>query len=1026
MLAQHPKTGKPIRILRSDASLWRSQKTLVWLQNQDPSIDWDRWDTLTIGFEALEKWSGAGKRIDYVVLLEADEGTVKWFLQMNPLDYRMLFISRSLVYKIGEAKFRELRIQNIICVEEIPKLYPFIGSLWDTSVEDLVLQISALMRSSRIAGLEEKDYQRLSYFKSAGIDLSFETGQPKQLWFFTQYYIPEKNKRGKEIRKCLEMNIQNPYIDKIVLLNEKELLPSISFRKDKIQEVIIGKRLTYAAVLKWIYENAPKDTLCVFANADIWLDSVMWKDMWTADIQNAFLALLRWDVQEDGSESKLFGPRNDSQDTWGVLSDSIQSRTWNWPSLEIPFGKAGCDNAITVEMLRQKFLIVNPSLSLKTHHYHLSGMRNYDPADVVDRPMFMYVDPNGIHDMEPLFELGKFVDTQQKFLSFPRRLHSSQPKMLETFCKMLERGERYVWNAKDINTSKEDSVPFYKFTNAFQTPQGLVYSYNKLFIGREEASKEAWAHSKLSSITPAFSVERAFAVPWREEEVKTQEGYCLHVLSKVLMMRERYGNAEFWAPAKGMLSVLDLFDWKTPELPVIPHSDSTQIWCKEVIQYPWTASQEIHKEEVDALRSALKTPWQRSKGGQKWVVVIDGTRITSEMVRQWEARDTNREWVVLFDGRTSADRSVEKLQGASGLIYFGGSKTASRWGFMWALPEKAVVIDIQNELDPDGQAAHVAGACGLEYFYSSVPRANDSVINDLITKAVFQTLDSLSKAQEASALPILRMPRKSLTGFFGHSGDSFREMAALWAEKGYVSLVEDAKAVQVWLGEIGDTLLYDRPTLDWLFTSPSEEQNWKLALFGNPKPTSSGGPVKSWFFWPRKPRLVEELVTKGLPLESMKREKLCVFYGKIENKVQEKRRLTHPWETICDEFVMVNGENTPYQLTHQEYLERLAKAKFGLCLAGFGKKCHREVECMAMGCVPVVTRDVDMENYANPPQEGLHYLKGETPEELKEKMAAVSEEQWLTMSLACQQWWKENCSVEGSWLLTKKLITAGM
>jgi hypothetical protein len=247
-------------------------------------------------------------------------------------------------------------------------------------------------------------------------------------------------------------------------------------------------------------------------------------------------------------------------------------------------------------------------------------------------------------------------------------------------------------------------------------------------------------------------------------------------------------------------------------------------------------------------------------------------------------------------------------------------------------------------------------------------------------------------------------------------------MAALWAELGYVQLVEDPKAVQIWLGGVGDVLLYDRPTLDWLFPSPQEEQTWRLALFGNPKPSSSGGPSKSWFFWPRKPSIVEDLVTKGIPLQNLNRQRTCVFYGKIENKVQEKRRTAYDWASICDEFGMVNGEATPYQFTHQEYLERLATSKFGLCLAGFGKKCHREVECMAMGCVPAVTRDVDMENYANPPVEGVHYIKGETPEDLKSKMESISHEEWLKMSLACQQWWKENASAEGSWFLTKKLI----
>ncbi len=1020
MLAQHPKTGKPIRIMRSDASLWRSQKTVVWLQDQDPTVKWDRWDTLVIGLSHLKKWKAAGKRIDYLVLLDTGEETINWFQTIHSEDYRMIFISKDIVYKVGEAKFRQMKIQNIICVEEIPKLYPFLGPFWDGSQQDLIMLIAGLMRTSCVSGLRDPPSVRLEYYKSVNIEMRFVEEQPKELWFLTQYYIPEKNRRAKEIRKCLDMNVENPLIDKIVLLNEK-----IYFNesKKKIQEVVIGKRLTYADVLQWIHEHAPKNVICVFANADIWLDSVMWRDAWTAKWEDVFVALLRWDVQEDGSESKLFGPRNDSQDTWAVLSDSVKSRTWNWDSVRIPFGKAGCDNAITVEMLRQKFLIVNPALSLKTHHYQVSGFRTYDPSDVVDRPMFMYVDPNGIHDMEPIFNISKFQDSTLEFSAFSRSLSSVQPKVLDTFCKMLERGERYMMNAKDKNTFLSQSMPIYKYNHAFQTPRGLVYSYNKLYIGKEEASKEAWAHSQLSSITPAFSIDRSFAVPWRPEEVKTQEGYSLYYLSKILMMREKYGQGEFWAPAKGMLSVLELFDWKAKELPVIPHSDAAQIWCREVIQYPWTNVQEVHREEIQALRNGLKVGWTPKKTGEKWVVVIDGTHITSDMVREWETVKSDKDWAVVFDGRTSADRIVEKLQGAAGLIFFGGANTVSRWGFCWALPEDATVIEVQNEMDPCGEAAHVCGAANLHYMYCSVPRAADKVTQELLTKVIYQTLDTPA-SPKISDKPLVRIPRKTLTGFFGHAGDSFREMIELWSEKEYVSLVEDPNAVQIWLGEVGDVLLYDRPTMDWLFAASQEEQKWKKALFGNPKPSTSGGPAMSWFFWPRKPRLVEELVNKGLPLQTMQREKNCVFYGKIENKVQEKRRTKFEWASICDEFVMVNGEATPYQLSHQEYLERLANAKFGLCLAGFGKKCHREVECMAMGCVPVVTGDVDMENYANPPLEGIHYLKGQTPEELKEKMAAVTQDQWVKMSLSCQQWWKENASAEGSWRLTQKLISS--
>ena len=247
-------------------------------------------------------------------------------------------------------------------------------------------------------------------------------------------------------------------------------------------------------------------------------------------------------------------------------------------------------------------------------------------------------------------------------------------------------------------------------------------------------------------------------------------------------------------------------------------------------------------------------------------------------------------------------------------------------------------------------------------------------------------------------------------------------MVELWAERQYVDAVEDPKAVQIWLGGVGKTLLYDRPTMDWLFTAPSEEQSWELALFGNPKPSESGGPAKSWFFWPRSPASVETLVEKGLAKKGWsERKTTCCFHGKIENKVQEKNRVKQPWYEVCDEYSMANGAEAPYKLSKTEYLLRLADSKFGLCLAGFGKKCHREIECMAMGCVPVCAPEVDMENYASPPQEGVHYIRVESPEDAKQKLATMTEEQWRLMSVACMQWWKENASAEGSWRLTAQL-----
>ena len=135
--------------------------------------------------------------------------------------------------------------------------------------------------------------------------------------------------------------------------------------------------------------------------------------------------------------------------------------------------------------------------------------------------------------------------------------------------------------------------------------------------------------------------------------------------------------------------------------------------------------------------------------------------------------------------------------------------------------------------------------------------------------------------------------------------------------------------------------------------------------------------------------------------------------------MQEKRRIgakQPDWSKACSpeyggEWVMVKGAETTYPLTQKEYLERLASARFGLCLPGYGWKCHREVECMAIGCVPLVAPDVDMNSYANPPEHGVHYLRVETPEEASAIAKVMPRERWEEMSAACKAWWKANSCV---------------
>ena len=52
---------------------------------------------------------------------------------------------------------------------------------------------------------------------------------------------------------------------------------------------------------------------------------------------------------------------------------------------------------------------------------------------------------------------------------------------------------------------------------------------------------------------------------------------------------------------------------------------------------------------------------------------------------------------------------------------------------------------------------------------------------------------------------------------------------------------------------------------------------------------------------------------------------------------------------------------------------------------------------MALGTVPIVEKNVDMDNYYDP-QENIHYLRFSSPEEIKNLIDNCNEEKWTKMS----------------------------
>jgi hypothetical protein len=1000
MLAHHPKTGEPIRIITSNSSTWKSAKTIAWLTGlESTEYKWNRYDIGASNIETWFKLNSLNIDVDVCCLLGDISTCIEWLRSGNAASCKIVGAPKTLLETLGYNTLAELGITNMICIDEALDLYPFLERSWDKTESDAKLVLSLILQYGMAFPII--DGPHMSIANSLGLKTLTTLEPPANLYYVTQYYNPANTKRAKEIDKCLKMNVECKYIDKIILLNESSL--KLPIESNKIKQYNIGSRLSFYDVFQWIYKDAPEDALICIANSDIHLDD-SWRTLWSINMESTFFALLRWDVQEDGSSPKLFGPRADSQDTWVVSAKAVKDRKWDWDALKFPFGQGGCDNAITIEMLKQKFLVINPCMSLITHHVHSSKYRTYDPANIVKKPTFMYVNPSGLHDLEPIVNIGATVAktlTLDSLSLVPKgTLTESQSTTLLT---MLSK-------KKGDLLFSEFKFPIYEFNNVFQLSTGLLRSYSSIILGKSEENSKAWSKEEIGVASASVSIDVGLVAPCPDEIANSPVRYLLEYMGKILVLRDLHRDGE-WLGVKNaeITDALKIFSWDQQTIPVVIRSPMFQTWCKKA--YAWIPNdgnkQRVTSLEVSALRRAL-TNWISEPSKKTIVIYVDNSVIDNACVEMFEKLLNGLYEIKCIYPSTSVSSAINMLYGAYGVIVYGGKNNIEHWGTIWALPIGARVWEIQAEIEPALDLYSVANVCGLDHNFHIIPRLKPtlSTITAMVNTIVNSMTDSKSQIQ-------MYMPSRDTKGFFSHAGDSFREMAELWAEKDYVNINYVSGLTQVWLHEIGHTLLYDRPTLDWLKQAPSKEQAWKKAFFGNPAPI--GNNSSPWSFWPRRPRLLETLVEKGVGT-SVQRPLSLVFYGRSENKVQLDHRSKEDWAPVCDEFVHIIGEK-PYPYTQHEYLIRLSNAKWGLCLAGYGKKCHREIECMALGCVPIITSSVDIVNYINPPVEGLHYFRANTPKDV-EAILNIPHEKWVKSSNACRDWWKKNASADGLWLLT--------
>jgi hypothetical protein len=1059
MLAHHPTTGQPIRILRSDVSISSDMKTLVWLREGfQESHRWKRWYSIITEVGALHVSDSTNNLAAVIIPLNANLD--EWIPLLPTIFHNnsktLLVAPNSVLQSLTERGFTT---NLTFAFEELYDYYPYLGEpvQESDSIEKVILSIAHILRIPKVVWTSpsirsdlddgcrvQYDAWSTHYSESSlqTIPIDSDDSCIPRTWLIQQYFRHPNSRRAREIFSCLEKNIACEFIDTILLLNEHEYNEILASPKIRVES--LSHRITYYDVFKAIRDTIPAGDFVLFSNSDIWFDRSL-QQIWSIGLKerSLFLALLRW---EDGAEPTLFGPRADSQDAWIIARDAVTFDITE-KDFGFPFGKPGCDNAIALIMMSKRLLVSNPAYSIRCMHVHSSNIRNYDPKDILYRTHYLYVDPTVIQPIKVArnLEYGRVPAPIMKSWilhnlgkSFPRPITCIRDTDIVQICENLRlKGEIYTPHEQNMYTPNSSNTPLYNFKGGhFVTANGLISSFKELIVGEHSAWKEGIEANMHTTLVPSIHVPTMIACPCDPICETSLAKWVLHYLPRVMAIRKIVKEAnlpvpEFLVPQhQDIGAFLNDCVWgdERQNITVTPMLSDMNYYSESVWAVPPSAnSDSICAEDIELLRGLLPSD---SNTNSKYPIVVFCVEDDEHAVctRGWAEETAEnimpKGWIVRYVSHTDLPSVRRKaFQDASWII---GSGSALDW--IWYAPKGAHVFEFMSDRDCRGDHIHLAGAAGLHYVTSLINTEEHVVFqrqNALLDvgkaiklfgfKEMLDVVHNLFQEKPRIIIP----SGKALEGIHNHIGNGFREIATMWANRGYVNLVHTEDTHYCWWGGIGEVLLYDRESIRWWYNIPS----YQMALFGNCLP-----PAKDvqrlrqsvWSFWPYSPRAVEGVVSR---VENMRgydsRPIQSLFLGRVSNGLQKIARCAIDWSTSVELFSMpVDSTDTPYPFTQEEYLSKLCSARFGLSLPGNGQKCNREIEYFACGCVPIIVDGVDMKSYLVPPIEGIHYFKASTPDDVKRIVKNTSPSKWAAMSAAGRNWWRNYASVEGLFRLT--------
>lgn len=376
-----------------------------------------------------------------------------------------------------------------------------------------------------------------------------QTSDPINL--FCQYYIDKNKERQEEIIYCLQKNVDNINIDKIYLLNERIFSFSelgLSNKSNKIIQINISKRLKYQDVLKFISDNAING-YNVIVNSDIFLDYTI-ERLKYSDIHatKKMLALLRYEYNiVDIRQSKLFGPRFDSQDTW-IIHSAQNVPIEQQKVFDFEFGKPGCDNKLIYLMNILGYEVINDPLTIKTYHYHTSQVRNYTIKNMIPNP-YSFLMPANIHY---LLSNPKLPPVLLTYFKNPDVTFADNDLLRNYITNCFQKNKTFVIpRIAGIENN---------FAYIGDTMQNMISSPNqKEYIDKTLKVMKNNAGIKLSSVVSVIKYSQLYMNSFENCEVyfgwESYGNYINHISSSYRYMCEKYDKKRLWSMA------LDIFHY---------------------------------------------------------------------------------------------------------------------------------------------------------------------------------------------------------------------------------------------------------------------------------------------------------------------------------------------------------------------------------------------------------------------------------------------------------------------------------